>query len=153
MVMKKAVFIILVLIATIYFTGCAKKDITEELQEPMSMEALSNVTTSAPATAEVKVTVPNVQVTNQPAPVAAGLEPLPPAGTAKPTAIEIQTALKNAGLYTGVVDGKIGPMTKKAIQEFQKTNSLQVDGKVGPKTWEALSKYLNPQPTKATRKR
>jgi hypothetical protein len=56
---------------------------------------------------------------------------------------QIQTALQNAGLYSGAVDGKIGPVTKRAIEEFQKNNNLQVDGKVGPKTWAAMDRYLN----------
>jgi len=55
---------------------------------------------------------------------------------------EIQTALKNAGLYAGTIDGKTGPRTKKAILDFQKANGLKADGKVGPKTWAALEKYL-----------
>jgi N-acetylmuramoyl-L-alanine amidase len=50
--------------------------------------------------------------------------------------------LKNAGFYTGMVDGKIGPRTKKAIEEFQKFKGLKVDGKVGPKTWAELEGYL-----------
>ena len=56
---------------------------------------------------------------------------------------EIQTALKNAGLYSGNVDGKIGPASKRAIETFQKNNGLKVDGKVGPKTWAALEAYLS----------
>jgi len=55
---------------------------------------------------------------------------------------EIQTALRNAGFYGGSIDGKIGPKTKKAIEDFQKANGLVVDGKVGPKTWGELEKYL-----------
>jgi len=55
---------------------------------------------------------------------------------------DVQTALKNAGFYTGSVDGKIGPRTKSAIQEFQKAKGLKVDGKVGPKTWAEMEKYL-----------
>jgi murein L,D-transpeptidase YcbB/YkuD len=55
---------------------------------------------------------------------------------------QIQTALKNAGLYQGNIDGKIGPMTKRAIETFQSNNGLKVDGKVGPKTWAALEPYL-----------
>jgi murein L,D-transpeptidase YcbB/YkuD len=54
----------------------------------------------------------------------------------------IQKALKNAGFYTGEIDGKIGPKTIEAIKEFQGKNNLKVDGKVGPKTWEDLRKYL-----------
>jgi len=55
---------------------------------------------------------------------------------------EIQTALKNAGFYSGSIDGKLGPKTKKAIEEFQKSKSLKADGKVGPKTWAELQSYL-----------
>lgn len=58
---------------------------------------------------------------------------------------EIQTALKNAGLYSGSIDGKIGPGTKRAIETFQKNNGLKADGKVGPKTWKALEAYLSGQ--------
>lgn len=54
----------------------------------------------------------------------------------------IQTALKNAGHYTGGIDGKIGPQTKQAIKEFQRTHGLSVDGKVGSKTWAQLARYL-----------
>lgn len=55
---------------------------------------------------------------------------------------DIQTALKNAGFYTGAIDGKIGPRSKKAIEEFQKAKGLKADGKVGQKTWAELEKYL-----------
>ncbi|MEI8175475.1 MAG: peptidoglycan-binding domain-containing protein [Candidatus Omnitrophota bacterium] len=55
---------------------------------------------------------------------------------------QIQTALKNASLYTGNIDGKIGPVTKKAIEEFQKSKGLKADGKVGSKTWAELQKYV-----------
>lgn len=55
---------------------------------------------------------------------------------------QIQTALKAAGLYTGKIDGKIGPVSKKAIETFQANNGLKVDGKVGPQTWAALEQYL-----------
>ena len=50
--------------------------------------------------------------------------------------------MKNAGFYAGTVDGKIGPKTKKAVEEFQKSKGLKVDGKIGPKTWAELEKYL-----------
>lgn len=55
---------------------------------------------------------------------------------------QIQTALKNAGFYKGVVDGKIGPKTKDAIIAFQKANSLKADGVVGKKTWAKLAQHL-----------
>lgn len=75
-------------------------------------------------------------------PMLAQEPPLPPQGPYKPTSKEIQTALKNAGYYTGAIDGKVGPMTKEAIVEFQRANELEPDGKVGLKTWSVLGKYL-----------
>jgi peptidoglycan hydrolase-like protein with peptidoglycan-binding domain len=56
---------------------------------------------------------------------------------------DIQRALTNAGFYSAAIDGKIGPRTKKAIEEFQKAKGLKADGKVGPKTWMELEKYLS----------
>lgn len=55
---------------------------------------------------------------------------------------KIQRALKSAGVYTGPVDGKIGPGTKEAIIEFQKSHGLKADGVLGRMTWKALKKYL-----------
>ena len=110
------------------------------------MESLSTINTSAPATTGpvTTETQPTAAVTQSSTPaVQAPVQPVQmPSTIAKPTAIEIQTALKNAGYYTGNVDGKIGPKSKLAIEEFQKANGLNADGKVGPKTWAALGKYL-----------
>jgi len=80
-------------------------------------------------------------------------EVLPPAGPYKPAAAEIQKALKNANFYAGEVDGKIGPKTKAAIEEFQKANNLKADGKAGPKTWALLSGYLNPVASETKKQR
>ena len=55
---------------------------------------------------------------------------------------DIQTALKNAGVYTGKVDGKAGAGTKAAIVEFQKQHHLASDGVLGKRTWKALKTYL-----------
>ena len=142
--MKKFGFIVLVFAVTICIFGCGKKQQTlEEMQQPMSMETLSTMSTTAPQAPEAKIEVKPVAEMDSPAVRAAKLEPLPPSGPYKPTATEIQSALKNAGFYAGTVDGKLGPKTKKAISEFQKAHNLTADGKVGPKTWNALSKYLN----------
>ncbi len=56
---------------------------------------------------------------------------------------QIQTALANAGYFDGVIDGKIGKKTRRAIRAFQKANNLQVDGQVGKNTAAALREYLN----------
>jgi peptidoglycan hydrolase-like protein with peptidoglycan-binding domain len=56
---------------------------------------------------------------------------------------QIQTALKNAGFYKGVVDGKLGTQTKSAIKQFQREHGLKADGIVGRRTTIELNKYLN----------
>lgn len=58
-------------------------------------------------------------------------------------AIQIQQALKNAGYYTGALDGKIGPATRDAIRAFQKDQGLTADGVVGRQTWSKLKAYLD----------
>jgi murein L,D-transpeptidase YcbB/YkuD len=58
------------------------------------------------------------------------------------TKIEVQLALKNAGFYSGPIDGKFGAMTKKAVEGFQKANDLKVDGVVGAQTEKRLREYL-----------
>ncbi len=60
----------------------------------------------------------------------------------KPTTEQIQQALYNANLYTGKIDGVSGPMTKRAVREFQSQNGLTADGKVGHKTWGKLAPYF-----------
>ena len=145
--MKKTVLIICALVLTIGLYGCGKKKTADELmQEGVSMDALTamnaEVASAHQMPAQVEKGAANVPSTvSEPK-----LETLPPAGPYKPTGNEIQTALQNAGFYTGQIDGKIGPKTKKAIEEFQKANNISADGKVGPKTWALLGKYLNPVP-------
>jgi len=145
--MKKIGFLVLVLALGVYLTGCGKKEaaMNETMQEPISMEALSNMSATETKTVpEAKSQdVKTAQVEAAAVSAEPKLEPLPPQGPYKPTGIEIQTALKNAGFYTGTIDGKVGPKTKKAVEEFQKANGLKADGKVGPKTWVLLSKHLN----------
>ncbi len=55
---------------------------------------------------------------------------------------QVQLALKNAGYYTGPVDGKLGEKTRKAAAEFQKANNLTADGVIGKRTWNILKTYL-----------
>ncbi|MDD2752203.1 MAG: peptidoglycan-binding domain-containing protein [Candidatus Omnitrophica bacterium] len=148
--MKKYFLIALVFALSFYFLGCGKKQQPlEEMQAPMSIESLGTV-------GEVKTTVPEAKPVETKVPAAGTvaitipeaapkLEPLPPSGPYQPSTEEIQTALQNAGFYTGAVDGKKGPMTKKAIEEFQKAHNLKPDGKVGPMTWAALEQYLKAQ--------
>jgi len=148
---KIKVFMTVVLVAASFLalSGCNKKQQSlEEMQAPMSADSLGGqAMDNKAAIQDGKISVPAAGVSEKsveavPAPATPALEPLPPAGPYKPSAQDIQTALKNAGFYSGNVDGKIGPKTKAAIEEFQKANGLTADGKVGPKTWTALEKHL-----------
>ncbi|HXV18914.1 MAG TPA: peptidoglycan-binding domain-containing protein [Candidatus Omnitrophota bacterium] len=136
----------------LFVTGCAKKSQDQATFSGTGFESLSST--------EELAQLPQASGANQ----QAGIEILPvetspvtqasQAFTSLETAAEtfgqsltqeqkIQTALKNAGLYTGSIDGKIGPASRRAIQTFQTNNGLKADGKVGPKTWAALEPYLN----------
>ena len=145
--MKRWGFYVFVLAAAICIAGCSKKtESLEDMQQPMSPEDLNRLSTqNGTAASAVTGTTPTAMtpVASTVEPSATPLETLPPSGPYKPTALEIQTALKNAGFYAGTVDGKVGPKTKAAVEAFQKANGLTVDGKVGPKTWQSLSQHVN----------
>ena len=51
---------------------------------------------------------------------------------------QTQHLLAYHGLYAGAMDGLWGPITEKAVREFQKAFGLEVDGIVGVATEEAL---------------
>jgi murein L,D-transpeptidase YcbB/YkuD len=52
---------------------------------------------------------------------------------------ELQRLLQRRGFYNGPVDGVMGDHTRKAVEEFQKEESLTPDGFVGPKTVSKLA--------------
>jgi peptidoglycan hydrolase-like protein with peptidoglycan-binding domain len=139
--MKRLLSFGIAVLALVALSGCGKKQEAEELQ-PITMESLNTVG-STQATPDMKAPEAKIATTSTAAAPVKEVLPLPPQGPYKPTGIEIQTALKNAGFYTGNIDGKIGPKSKKAIEEFQKANGLKADGKVGAKTWEAMSKHTS----------
>lgn len=146
--MRKFYSILLLGACVVYFLGCGKRQETAEqtMPEPIPMDMLSSMPTGQIAKSSVslesKAQETNMVATTVDTAFEPKLEQLPPSGPYKPSAKEIQIALKNAGYYNSAVDGALGPMTKKGIEEFQKANGLTADGKVGLKTWGELSKYL-----------
>jgi peptidoglycan hydrolase-like protein with peptidoglycan-binding domain len=141
-------YFLVTLAAVALVAGCSKKQqALEEMQQPMSPDDLSRIKTQTTETVNataVQSAAPEATIVSS---SGEKLEPLPPSGPYKPTAKEIQIALKNSGFYSGSIDGKLGPMSTRAVEAFQKANGLVADGKVGPKTWTALSKYLNVVPS------
>jgi len=64
--------------------------------------------------------------------------------------ITLQKKLRDFSLYKNKgdeIDGIFGPRTKRAVQEFQRTHSLDDDGVVGPLTWRKLGFCGNPRAT------
>jgi hypothetical protein len=51
---------------------------------------------------------------------------------------QVQNLLAYHDLYKGIVDGIWGPVTEKAVRDFQAAFGLEVDGIVGPATEDAL---------------
>ncbi len=135
--MKKIVF--LIMFALIFSISCTKR--AEKPQVDLESEIIMSDSGSVIETQPASAQQPGVELTTKDA-LTAQIPVQTSSIPEKPSAEDIQKALKNAGLYKGSVDGKIGPKTKKAIEEFQSTNGLTADGKVGPKTWEKLKNYL-----------
>ena len=142
-------------------TGCAKKS-TEQASisgtgfESSSTEELAQLPQSSTASQQTSVEVLPIEtspitqggstnMTVEQATTAATMAAV--TGTTGLTRDQqIQTALKNAGLYQGSVDGKLGPASKRAVSAFQAAHGLKVDGKVGPQTWAALEPYVSGAP-------
>ncbi|MCL1964998.1 MAG: peptidoglycan-binding protein [Firmicutes bacterium] len=66
--------------------------------------------------------------------------------------LALQALLSTYGYFSGTVDGKYGPSTTMAVQQFQAVNSLVADGIAGPATnqllYQGTPKYA-PTPPKA----
>jgi hypothetical protein len=56
----------------------------------------------------------------------------------------LQVALYRYGYYKGPIDGIAGPMTKRAIREFQRASHLEPDGVAGKRTRAQLGRFGRP---------
>ncbi len=54
----------------------------------------------------------------------------------------IQSALRRAGFFHQTPTGYFGPITRRAVIQFQRANNLEADGVVGRRTSELLNRYL-----------
>lgn len=132
-------FAVLLLVALVIL-GCGKKEAENESMEMSMPMSVSVDNASAPTNMVTKTGTPIETTASMPEQVSDTTEV---AVYVAPSPQDIQQALKNAGIYTGAVDGKLGPASKKAITEFQQQNGLIADGKVGKKTWEKLKVHLD----------
>ena len=60
---------------------------------------------------------------------------------------DVQRALAQHGYYRGDVDGKLGPMTRRAVRAFQEDQGLKATGRIAPEVTRALTERLaSPEP-------
>ena len=147
--MKKtslASLVVLIGIISLIFMGCSKKKEELPMAEMQTQTAASTQlnaeSLTAQALSKVEAVPQAAALSTKQAEQIAGPAIGAVVQVTKPTPEQTQTALKNAGYYTGAIDGKLGPRSKKAIEKFQKDNGLVVDGKVGAKTWNKLQAHL-----------
>ncbi len=70
-------------------------------------------------------------------------------GASGPTVRWAQYLLVRRTLTYSQIDGDFGPVTKTAVETFQRDSHLSVDGIVGPATWGALGGDRAEPPTLA----
>ncbi len=132
-------FVVLVL-GIAFLQGCAT---TSSPSSAMALENRVQALENRLAVVEADV---NVEATPSSAPsfdaILSEDRPATVGSASQMTPKDIQRALKNAGYYDGVIDGKIGPKTRTALRKFQDDMSLKVDGIAGRNTKEKLFKYL-----------
>lgn len=126
---------VVLLVLSLFIAGCAATPIKENTGSAPSSPSAKNSQTQQLKERIVQLEEDNLSLRQQ-------LGELKQAEVRMPTAKEIQAALKNAGIYTGTIDGAIGRETKEAIKKFQAANNLNPDGTVGSRTWEKLSIHL-----------
>ena len=55
----------------------------------------------------------------------------------------LQRQLAARGFNPGTADGIYGTRTRRAVEQFQRSNGLQVDGRAGPRTFARLQRERN----------
>lgn len=75
-------------------------------------------------------------------------DPADPAEPADPSSAEVravQTDLAELGYDPGAADGAMGPMTKRAIEAYQKDAELKADGRITPELTASLAAAPRPE--------
>jgi peptidoglycan hydrolase-like protein with peptidoglycan-binding domain len=137
--MKKLFFIIL--IASTFLTACASQD--DKIVDTLSSATESNEKTDTetePSTSEIYTnTEPITEPYTDPPTQPPTMNPLIiKKGDKGDDVKDLQVKLRDAGFYTGDIDGSFGPMTETSVKKLQESYNLAADGVVQGETWIAL---------------
>ncbi|MEW6075247.1 MAG: peptidoglycan-binding domain-containing protein [Candidatus Omnitrophota bacterium] len=138
---KKGLAAVLVLVFFVSLNGCA----TSARQKDLEIQRLRNQVSALQAQLDQREESSVAQSTVKPEVVSRPMRSSKKVigeTRSRPSLAQIQIALKNAGYYSGSIDGKMGTHTRNAIKAFQRANNLLADGRVGKKTWSLLRDYL-----------
>jgi peptidoglycan hydrolase-like protein with peptidoglycan-binding domain len=144
---KSIVFVVVACFAVASLAGCsgAQKKRDEEMKgiktKVDTLESKVEGIESKQSEADKALAAKEAESMNQAGAQAANITPGSKIGTSKEDIKAIQAALRNAGFYSGKIDGVKGKQTRKAVKGFQRANGLTPDGVVGSRTWELLSRY------------
>lgn len=106
----------------------AQPDIVEESRSLSSLEPMDLALTSM-SSASYSYSLPASTSTSSSKP-------------SDPFTRDVQKALKEAGYDPGPLDGRMGALTKAALERFQRANKLRVTGSTTRATWRLLKRYL-----------
>jgi len=120
----------------VYGEGVTGRSILLERKVPSAPAVQPFVTALKKASAEAVATRNKKK---EPVAAVAKKAPAEPATSLKKSDIvQVQEALQQKGYYHGSIDGIIGPMTRKAIREYQKAEHLPETGQVDTQTASKL---------------
>lgn len=132
MALEKKACLAAAAVCLLTLTGCAGGPQVRDLERRVS-HLERRITDAAPAQETASTSArPPMEV------VVASEAPRPRRDPATLTDRDVQRALRAAGYYTGAIDGKVGPLTIRAIRDFQRDHGLKVDGVAGRNTKRAL---------------
>jgi lipoprotein-anchoring transpeptidase ErfK/SrfK len=86
---------------------------------------------------------PPFEKETKPAPQPPAQPQQPAPAPAAPTGLDLQVQLDRAGFSPGVIDGRPGMNTKKALAAFQEAHDLPVTGQLDAETWQSLTAAAN----------
>lgn len=109
-----------------------------------SFAAQTGNAAQTPETTAPSATMPSTNGQSETtSPAQQGMQATAPEHLSQTQLKQVQQKLKAENLYKGKIDGRMGPDTKQAIEQFQQKNNLQQTGQLDQQTLAALDVNVN----------